>query len=158
MYQDTIEIVLDNPISYLKDGVKAESTLLMCSAPAAKHRKHTMALRQKLTHVIMDMSKNFNNAGSQETPQQKEDDQSKLDGATVIFMLYSGDADFFKFQEDFKAFICGTGYSELVKIDGEVPLTSTQYDNLLDEDLEILIGGYIENFLLSSMMKGNLAS
>ena len=164
MYQDIVEIILNHPIKYKdQEGVAQESTRLVCSAPAVKHRKDTLFLTQRITQAYMNMGKRFSGGNLQELRQVQEDAPSEdssnaIDGTGIILVLYSDEEDFYQFQERFKQFICGSGYSEIIKINGEIAFTSTHYDSLVNEDLEILIGGYAENFLLSSVLKNSLKS
>ena len=163
MTNDPIDIYLENAIVYTdKDGTRKESNLLVCSKPTVKHKKYTIKLKQifiqsqqgialKMAGMLTEEMKKSNI----DTTGSKDSEQQITKAKDIIDTLYFSDYDFYDYQERFKKLICGgsNGYSELVKIDGTFPLTSTQYDNLLDEDLEIFIGEYLENFLLNSSMK-----
>jgi len=167
MYQDTVEITLNRPIKYKdKEDVAQESTRLVCSRPTVKQKKLTLHFVQVLMKAYMNMGKsliatNPGLAAVSKSKEKAEDGQEdgqedaplKITSAEIMLMLYTSDEDFYEFQEEFKELICGSGYSELVKIDGSVALTSTHYDNLSIEDLEVFMGVYCETFLMTSVLK-----
>lgn len=137
------EYTLLKPITIHKDGGMAESTKLLLKAPSNKHRYNLIKLKQGFMRAIMSMQ------NTRKVSDKKDNaEEAKFDAKIIIMLLLGSDIDFSEYLNSFKDLIC----SELCLVDGVVQLNQMLFDQLSDNDCELLMGRYIETFLLSSWM------
>ena len=161
MLQNELTITLDDPIVYkVSDktsqqlGVTKESNILICKSPSVdyKYRKHTAYLKQQFMRGMIGMQKSYSDAVSDIKKENTADDNS-LSGDVVLGILYMIDIDICEYEDRFKKMICGVGISELITINGEIPLTITHYENMSEDNRDQFMSEYIAFFLLNSLMK-----
>lgn len=145
------EYDLSNPISYHKGGDLAKGKKLLLKAPSNAHRFHLIKLKQGFLKSMLGISQQFSKKSSGKSQAQAEDSaDAALNHKTILTFLLASDIDFYEYLECFKNLLCSE--PSLCFIDGSVPLNAHTFDQLSEEDSELLLGKYIENFTLSSWM------
>lgn len=140
------EYDLSVPLSFHKGGELAKAKKILLKAPSNMHRYHLTKLKQGFMKAIMGMQQG-KRAG---TTQTQEGEESKFDAKVILMLLLASDIDFCEYVEHFKNLICSQ--PTLCFVDGNVPFNSHLFDQLCEEDCEMIMGRYIETFLLSSWM------
>ena len=162
MLYDNLTIELSEPITYRLGGATGEqsSKILMCSAPTSREGKITAYLKQNFMRALLVWQRqnaDLGNAVTGKLEEAQQDSQSEelgLPPALVNVILLNSDLDFYEYQLKFQQLICSpTGVSDLVKIDGELALTSTHFKNLAPDDVDQFMGEYLTFFLVNSLLK-----
>jgi hypothetical protein len=135
------EFELETPVSVHKGGGLAPVTKLLLKAPTNAHRYQLTKLKQGFISALLSMQKTF--AGA------KGDDNEVFNGQVILMALLASDIDFAEYMNHFRDMIS----SGLCVVDGSINLTPHLFDQFSMEDSEALLGKYIENFLVSSVMK-----
>ena len=131
-----------------KSGEKEQVKRVTVKAPSRANKMECMALEQIFIKAGLNAQKNV-----QVKEQDKVDVKSEKKDMTatdIIMMLYIGDADIEKCFTIFKKIACNVK-AECVLINGTEIMTEYLYDQLSIEDLKALFGGYLANFLVSSL-------
>lgn len=160
MLYDDLTIELSEPISYslaTETGHKQTSNILICQAPTPKEGKATAYLKQNFMRALGDMQRqnsSMRDAIIDKTEDDAPTEAMEMSGSLIIATLYNSDLDVYEYQLKFQSLICGsTGVSELVKINGELPLTSTHFKRLAHDDIDYFMGEYLSFFLVNSLLK-----
>lgn len=140
------EYDLSQPLSFHKGGELAKAKKLLLKAPSNMHRYHLTKLKQGFMKAIMGMQQNKKPGSSQ----SGEAEEAKFDAKVILMLLLASDIDFCEYVEHFKNLICSQ--PALCFIDGSVAFNTHLFDQLSEEDCEMIMGKYIETFLLSSWM------
>lgn len=142
---------LEQPIKYHKSGEVVETFELVLRAPSKKTRKPAIKLKKGFFSAL-----NYHQQNSDVTEEQKaaakkslkEDDN--MSGQEVMMMLYMSDVDMEKIDDAFTSLLLSPG---ICKIDDEIDLTDAILDTMSDEDLDRLLGDYLANFFIGSIMQ-----
>lgn len=137
---------LSNQIHFHKGGDVVYIDKIILKAPSAKNRHYTTRLRQTFTQAIKDMTQTeTSNKSSTEKPQAK----TNIDGISVIAFLMMSKIDLNICYDDFKEILLnGCAF-----VDKDAPFNELLYEQLVDDDLELMLGEYIANFLIPSWTK-----
>lgn len=139
------EFNLSVPIKHHKGGESVDCSKLILRAPSANDRRQTTRLKQLFMRAIQSTQKNF--ADQQPIKQKKE--QTKLDGVSVTGLLLMSDIDLMECYDQLKIILL----NNCAFIENEKPITEFHFNQLADDDLELLLGEYIANFLIPSWME-----
>lgn len=155
------DITLDDPISYKgADGISVETNILTCRSPdiSYKYAKNTSYLKQQFLRALKQGQEN-NRVDVEEAVNNSDTLSEGMPPTGFIMILNMSEIDVFEYQEHFKKMICGaTGVSELVKINDELPLTTTHFEAMTGDNRDQLMSEYITFFLVNSLMKKQLKS
>lgn len=136
---------LINPIEYAWKGEKTEGSFITLTAPTFKMITKAAPIKQAFMSAITEFQKNVS----------VEADPSSSDGSNVtakqiMQILYSSSINvnslFLNAQELFK--------SGLAMLDGQQSLTVPLMEKMSVDDFEGLLGEYIANFILPSLING----
>ncbi len=138
-----VDIDLDPPIKYVCDGHTVEATKMALHAPTMRHIQYASKIKQSILRSCMDAAKGRDN-------EEDTKNDSKITGATLLFVLQSSNCDIEEVFADFKKLIT-SGLATMD--DSNVELSGVMYDKLSLEQCEFIFGEYVENFLMGSLMK-----
>jgi hypothetical protein len=148
MIKDEIEFKLVKPILHHKGGESIECKVLILHAPSAANRKYTTRLKQAFMRAINSMNQG---KGNEAPSNQDAVDEAKkeLTGVNVCGLLLMSDIDLNECYENLKEILLnGTAF-----IDKEKIMSKMHFEQLCDEDIELILGEYIANFLIPSWMR-----
>jgi len=74
---------------------------------------------------------------------------NNIDGKSVCTILMMSKVDINDCQDDFKEILLGN----CCFVDKDMPLNEMMYNQISDDDINLLLGEYIANFLIPSWMK-----
>lgn len=135
---------LTNQIQFHKGGDVVYIDKIILKAPSAMNRHYTTRLRQTFTQAIKDMT-----STEQQTKVEKTQTKANIDGVSVIAFLMMSKVDLNSCYDDFKEILLnGCAF-----VDKDSPFNEMLYDQLIDDDLELMLGEYIANFLIPSWTK-----
>ena len=144
---------LTTPIKYQKDGEFHEARVIAVKAPSKKHRKQSIRIKQGFYQAMQYHQ--ANNASSEkaveEARKKLEEGDETITGQEIMMMLYMSDVDIERFDEAFDKLLLSPG---ICMVDDAVQLTTPILDELSEEDTDRLLGEYMENFFVGSMMNG----
>ena len=138
-----------NKLSYThaQEGA-CEGTFISMKAPSVRHLSHVAPMKQSFMSAVAESSAKV--SGSVDTPDKDKDDSDSMDGSAIIGILEASSVDMNKYVKSFSKMIIHTN---LFQIEGETKFTETLLDNLSVEDFYGLMGDYMLNFILASLIK-----
>lgn len=139
----SFEYDLEVRVKYAHDGTEQEASYILLKAPTANNSRYTAKLKQGFFRAIRD----FENTGTEAAQPSSKDSISGDEILGAIMMSKS--VDFGQYTEDFKAFMC----KGVALLDGKEPFKEKLFEQLTEDDLMSIMGGYLENFLIASWMK-----
>lgn len=145
---------LTTPLKYHKDGDSAEARILVLKAPAKKHRKQSIRIKQGFFQAMQYHQANNSSSEKavEEAKKKIEAGDETITGQEIMMMLYMSDVDIERFDEAFDKLLLSPG---ICMVDDAVQLTGPILDELSEEDTDRLLGEYLENFFVGSMMNGS---
>ena len=164
MLYDNLTIELSEPITYRVGSATGEqsSKTLICCAPASREGKITAYLKQNFMRAFFAWQRqnaSLDNKAVEQSEETQQEESSqieelKLPPELISVILLNADLDFYEYQLKFQQLICSpTGISDLVKINGELALTSTHFKKLAPDDVDHFMGEYLTFFLVNSLLK-----
>lgn len=155
-----IQVKLESEIKYVgKDDAVLPAKYISLRAPTTRSLKYIAPIKQIVTRCLTEQSfahsaKDIQELRDQQDTVEKDDDDDDdddFDGSMIIVMIAaSKDVDYGKFLDQF---ITVLKNPDLASIEGEVKLNSSFIDQLSFNELELLAGEYIGNFILPSLQK-----
>jgi len=140
---------LTTPIDYTnKDGMKTQGWVISVIAPSNKHLMWVSKLRQAVCKCIISQasSEKEKTLKNNEKSQEISDEEA---AAGIMMQLSSSDDDIYPlFTALSEILTSGCGI-----LDGNMPLTNSLYKEMSAEDTTNLLGAYLYNFFISSLMK-----
>lgn len=135
---------LTSNIQFHKGGDVVYLDKIILKAPSSRNRHYTTKLRQTFTQAIKDMT-----STEQSSKVEKTQTKANIDGVSVIAFLMMSKIDLNNCYDDFKQILLnGCAF-----VDKDSPFNEMLYDQLIDDDLELMLGEYIANFLIPSWTK-----
>lgn len=135
---------LKEKFEYAHKGESVEATFIEITAPNKKQLSDFIPIKQAVTAAMKEIAEGADNSEANET------EQPEITGSQVLTLLYSSSVDMLKVmlhaEQLFK--------SGAAKVDGEENLTIPLQDKMGVSDFEGLVGDYIANFILPSLMDG----
>jgi len=140
MSKEDIVFTLSNPITYAHEGQSGEGQLLVLRAPNSKQQRERITLQQGFFRALNSVSSSEGG---------KSEGSQDIKGVEVLALLLSSDVDMVEMHEAFRKLIC----SQACKIEDKAEMTSTLFDEIDLDDIDLLMGEYLANFILSSVLK-----
>ncbi len=138
---DEFDFNLSRAIDYTNKGEQKKGEILTLKAPNSKQQAPRVKLQQGFFRAIADQK------GGSENEQNDAD--VKIEGAEILALMLSSDVDMVEYHETFRKLMI----SGVCLVEGEEPLTGTLFDMLSLDDIDSLLGDYLANFILSSVLK-----
>lgn len=128
-------------ISFHKNGEMTTSKKLRVVAPANVHRYQLLKLKQGYMQAMQELQSKIKptTGGS----------AGEINGKDIVTLLLMSSLDLEAYFNVFKDILC----ANTCFVDGVVNMNHHMFDGLTLDDLESLLGVYLERFLLSSWMK-----
>ncbi len=145
--KDSFEFELSEPLKYHHSGNEETGNLLVLKAPSLKQNGRRIKLQQTFFQAVQSMrSKNPHLA-----EQEDEDQQDKeITGPEVLAMLLASDADMVSFHEEFEKLMCS---GTICMIEDQEKMTKVIWEKLHYDDVDALLGEYMANFIVASVLK-----
>jgi hypothetical protein len=142
------EFKLSEPITYQGDLQDEKVKSIFLREPSNRHGIIRGELRQKLVRAFLSMSKNLASLSTDETKDNKTDDNNDLDADTIMLALYANDEPISDLEEKFIELLAsGCGY-----INKSNELTKTLCGMISDTDFHNLMGKYFAAFIIPSCL------
>ena len=136
---------LNTKIEYSLEGNTEEATLIKLTSPTSKNMSHCAILKQAFFRAINDLS------GDGVDLDDLDDSSSgdEMDSSSIIQIMYMS-----KSVEMNKILITARELfsSGIARVDGVVNLTKPLIDLMSQDDMEGMLGEYLANFTLSSVL------
>lgn len=134
-----------------KEVVTAQFITL--TAPSKKNMEHFVPIKQAVTAAIHEISEKSTSATVEEKEDSGEDEQS-FSGDQIMGAMYAWSGNLYKvFLHAEQLFKNNTAL-----VDGETKLIPALQDKMSTEDSEGLLGEYIANFIVPSLINGQTKS
>jgi len=130
----------DKTVLYAKDGDEVVAEFVQLTAPSSKQLKHTTFLKQSFFRALNSLQGSAEQKEGAESPDMKAED--------VISMLYMSDVD----MNGVLLSAIELFNSGVALVDGEHWFTKPIIDTLSPDDLELMTGTYLVNFILASAL------
>lgn len=144
-YKSEFTFELIKPLPYHRDGEQVFAKEIILKAPSNKQQHETSKLKQGFHRAIHELQ---NSEAANSKKNKNKDNEEDINGEDIISMIMASKIDFGEYQQVFGSLLRNDiGWIENEKI------TMPIYNNISDEDFEKMMGEYIANFLLISMMK-----
>ncbi len=143
---DETEVIhpLIKPIKYTpkNSGDQIEAQFITLNEPSVRNLKTCATLKQAFLRVIAG-----NESSGEETPAETEKEDSVPMETRIINALYAS-------AEDMPAILLTAKelFRDVGQIDGEKKLTAPMLDDLCIQDIEMMTGKYMANFILASVL------
>lgn len=153
---EVAEYILGKGVPIHNNGQVESKTVISLFAPSSKNRVQTAKIKQTFYRA---MKANQSSLSEEEMKRAREEaeknkaksgSQKELSGKDVIQMILMSDEDYGDFQYQFtQMFLSGCA-----GFDGtDIKMTNPLLDSISDADLDGMIAAYLENFMLSSLVK-----
>ena len=136
--------MLQKPFEYTLGGDMATAQFIELRAPTSKHLKHTAKLKQSFMRAMKDMA-----SESDGTSGADSDGDAEMDGSKIVMFIAMSDVDLGEFLMAGRDLLAADG---IAFVDGETKMKYPLVDKLSQDDLEMMIGGYLANFTLASTL------
>ncbi len=148
-----LTVNLKHKIDYDYKGEKVEASFVSISPPTVKHIHLTSVLKQ-----AFQVSAVKNNERNKDKYVEEKDDKndSKTENSDAVAVIYAGGSDINIKEVMLTAKELMT--SGLVLVEGEEKLTKPLCDKLDQEDFEEILGAFLVNFILASLLKNQKKS
>lgn len=138
-----IDFPLNKKIPYAKDGEQVKGSFVKMFPPSSKQLTQCAFLKQSFIRAVTEQARNNPNA------EKESGDEARIKGQDIIYLLYGSESvDMAKILlsaiELFK--------SGVAMIEGEVKMTKPLLDEMSNDDLEGMLGEYLANFILRSVL------
>ena len=135
------DIPLEESFEYSHKGSTEAATFIKITAPSAKQLTHCAELKQAFYRATKDAPKDEAETGA---------DKEKIEGSDIMALMYGSDH-----VEMPKVFLHAKELltSGVCLVDGEAKLTKPLFDEMSNDDMEVLVGEYLVNFILRSVLK-----
>lgn len=137
----TFDFELSEPVEYSAKGDVTTGSKIVCYAPKPSQRSKVMKLKQIFFQSLPKTN--------QQKTESKEQESSEITGSEVLFVVAQSDASYPDFIELGRSIICDRN----AKIDDAEYITTAIIDKISLDDLELLVGGYVANFIVNAALK-----
>lgn len=128
-------------LEYDSEGSKVQAEFITMRAPSGKNRKQSAKLKQAFIRALPEPEPGA-------IVPDANADAPKIAGQDVVMMIARSNVDLDVVFENARTLLT----SGVAKIDGKINLTTTLMDNLGGDDFEGVIGEYLANFTLKSVL------
>ena len=134
---------LTKKIPYAKDGEQVKGSFIKLTPPSSKQLTQCAFLKQSFIRAVTEQARN------NPVAEKEADDGVRIKGQDIIYLLYGSESvDMAKILlsaiELFK--------SGVATVEGEVKLTKPLLEEMSNDDLEGMLGEYLANFILRSVL------
>lgn len=140
---------LKTPLNYHSRGEEVEASFITLFAPSYKHMDKTVPLKQAFYRAAAAIE--GGTVEQESTDTDTPDNDAGLTPDMAVAMLYQSNEDMVKIflyaAELFKA-------PGIAKIEGSEKMTGAIIEKLSQDDLENMLGTYLVNFILASVLNG----
>jgi len=148
---DTKQVKLSKPITYAYKGENVEASFITLLPPTAKHIHLTGLIKSVFQKNAVEFRQNqklVDQVADAAESQQKEGGEKEV-GSDDVWGLFYMNPDSIE-----QVMIAGKELmsSGLFLIEGEVKLTKPLIDELSTEDFEKVLGEFMANFIVASLM------
>lgn len=138
---------LKTPLGYQDGGSNVEAKVVVLTAPAGKEKKYSMRLKAGVMRASQMAAKQME--GRVRAEPKKGDEDLKLDGSALVQMFYMVEGfEYEEYYDNFGKLLC-TGVC--VFEGSDKTMTPAYLETLTQDDLEGILGVYLENFILPSL-------
>jgi len=136
------DVPLEDTFEYSYKGSSEAASFIKILAPSAKNLVHCADLKQAFYRATKDAQSDAEASGSES--------KEKITGSDIIGLMYGSEH-----VEMSKVFLHAKELltSGVCLVDGEAKLTKPLFDEMSQDDLEVLLGEYLVNFILRSALK-----
>lgn len=146
----TFEFEFEEPIEYAHKGEVTLGHKVVFTAPKSNQRKKTTKLKQMFFRAIASIQGDEPNKPETNDVNKNPD----IEGDKLLILMAQSDVDYTDFIETGRSLICdGVG-----KVDDVEPFTVFMADKLGIDELELMVGEYVANFILRSALKSAMKS
>ena len=138
----SFDFQLSEPIKYQSKGANEESKNITLYAPSVKSRKHCAKIRQLFFRSVQSLQKN-------NTQSQSTSNEGEIKGKEIVMMFLSSDIDMNEIYESFEQILIN-GHC---KINNEQSIVKSHFDQFDLDDIDKILGEYMELFLLQYWLK-----
>lgn len=144
-YKSEFTFELNLPLTYQEGGdANATANQIILKAPSNRQRRECAELKQGFMRAIKGMA---NDRG--EVEEVNNDKKNNINAIEILsILMMSKDVDFIDYQESFRKLLL----NDVAWITEKQKLTSHMYDALSHDDTDRMLGEYLSNFLLLSLM------
>lgn len=140
---------LKTPLNYHSRGEEVEASFITLFAPSYKHMDKTVPLKQAFYRAAAAIE--GETVEQESTDTDTPDNDAGLTPDIAVAMLYQSNEDMVKIflyaAELFKA-------PGIAKVEGSEKMTGAIIEKLSQDDLENMLGTYLVNFILASVLNG----
>lgn len=141
---------LNLPIEYAAGPDMAQGTYLTVKAPAAVLRDWLSTIEQEVGKSFKSLSEGA--ANEKEAPVKVDVKPDENESAEGLVLFLSSSADLNKCYAALKVILTYSKHGKVqCLINGTEPLTEPLFDSLAYQDLKVLLGLYIQNFIVTSL-------
>jgi len=140
--QKAISVDLSQPIEYAKGGELEAGTFITMDPPSSRNMTECAALKQAFFRALPK-------DGTVETDDTDSNSAEITGEAIMTLITMSKDVELGTVLLLAKELLT----SGVAKVEGEVKLTKPLFDNLSQDDVELLVGEYMANFILASALQ-----
>lgn len=152
MIKGEIEFTLSYPITYGHKGKDEEGVSVSMFAPSVAQMKYAGKLKQFVMQAMQQSKSSISDEQREAVRKNKEnsaEDEDQITGDDFVMMLASSEVDYNEAIAAFTELLCsGAGM-----IDGREKITSFLINKMMFQDLESMLGRYLEHFLLQSLIQ-----
>ncbi len=141
--KNEFDFKLNQPLKYTAEGQNAETMSLILIAPSQKDGRLASKLKQGFMRAVKSLQKD-----NVQQSQTAETSTSKISASEIVMMLYMSDVDVDEYKEIFNELILNGN----CQLDSKQKLTRPLYEKLPTEETDRMLGEYLENFMMSSLL------
>lgn len=147
------DFVLKDPIQFDNQGKIETGNALVLKAPSNAQRRWTTQIKAAFMGAVAEQQRNapadmISNAKAQAQASGK-DANASMTGGEIMAVIYSSSGDIEKVESAFKSLILSQG---ICMIEGKQALTNILFDKISDRDMDRLMGDYLANFFIGSLI------
>lgn len=148
-----ITVPLATSLKYSVSGGFEDANELILKAPSNKHRRHAIKLKQGFFQALKASADDSGNVKALDSDDDDEAGNKEVDdeltGDKVVAILIMSNIDYGKYIDTFRELLL----NDICFVAEGVKLTTPLFDSLSLDDTDTLLGEYLANFLLSSLME-----
>jgi len=146
--REDIKYELKTPIKYTTGSQgMVEGSFITITPPAFKHMESFVPIKQAFTNSVLKLQ---GNVATDDSNINDTNEKTEIDPNEAMTLLYNYPDDLSEIFKHARKLLS----SGVAMIEGETKLTQSLIDDMALEDAEGLIGSYIVNFIMPSLISG----
>lgn len=161
--------MLKKPLSYKVKGETKKAQFLELREPGMSHSRGYLKIKQMVTGLMLSSAKAFDGMGldrddiisgtkvkklSDTNPEDHDNESEQLAEMLSYCFGLTSEIQLCNFVEEFEKIACRSAQKSICVVDGEVPMSSTIWDDLHPEDAEGAALTWAAFFTMPSDLKG----